>query len=155
MQIILANKSHFPQILEVWKEFMDYHKSLDLFFNRRENGHLNFEKYICELINSNEGQVLVALEDYMVVGYSIALIQYYPPVFNSNTYGLINDLAISESHRRKGIGEQMLVRMFEWFKIQGLDRIELRVAVNNQIGYSFWKKHGFKDYLHVLYIQRG
>ncbi len=155
MQIILANKSHVPQILEVWKEFMDYHKSLDSFFNRREDGHLNFEKYIGELINSNEAQVLVALEEHKVVGYSIALIQHYPPVFKSNIYGLINDLAISESHRRKGIGEQMLARMFEWFKIQGLDRIELRVAVNNQIGYSFWKKHGFKDYLHVLYIQRG
>ncbi len=155
MQIILANKSHVPQILEVWKEFMDYHKRLDSFFSRQKDGHLNFEQYICELINSNEAQVLVALEDYKVVGYSIALIQYYPPVFKNNTYGLINDLAINESNRKKGIGEQMLVRMFEWFKTQDLERIELRVAVNNQIGYSFWKKHGFKDYLHVLYIQKG
>ncbi len=123
-------------------------------FTRRENGHLNFEKYVKELIKSNQAQVLVALDKEEVVGYSISYIQFYPPVFKQRVYGLINDLAIKETHRRKGLGEQMLFKMFQWFKSHGLERIELRVSVRNKIGYSFWKKHGFKDYQHILYLER-
>lgn len=133
---------------------MDYHKNLDSLFTRRENGHLHFEKYIRELIKSNDAQVLVALDKEDVVGYSISLLQFYPPVFKREIYGLINDLAIKETHRRRGFGEQMLFKMFEWFKFHGVDRIELRVSVRNEIGYSFWKKHGFKDYQHVLFLKR-
>jgi len=48
----------------------------------------------------------------------------------------------------------MLSKMFQGFKSHGLDRIELRVSVRNKIGYSFWKKHGFKDYEHILYLKR-
>ena len=133
---------------------MDYHKSLDTFFSRREEGHLNFQKYIRDLIKSNAAQVLVALDKENVVGYSISLIQFYPPVFKQRVYGLINDIAIKETYRRKGLGEQMLSKIFQWFKSHGLDRIELRVSVRNKIGYSFWKKHGFKDYMHVLFLKR-
>jgi len=154
MSIILAEESHIPQIIEVWKEFMDYHRKLDSFFSRRDDGHLNFEKYINELMKSNEAQVLVALDEGNVVGYSIALLQYYPPVFKHRVYGVINDLAIKETHRRRGIGEQILSRMYKWFKSHDLDRIELRVSINNPIGYSFWKKHGFEDYMHVLYLEK-
>ena len=154
MQIVLAEESHLPGILEIWKEFMDYHKDLDSLFTRREDGHLNFEKYIRNLIKSNNAQVLVVLDKEDVVGYSISLIQFYPPVFKQRVYGLINDIAIKETHRRKGLGEQMLSKMFQWFESHGLDRIELRVSVRNKIGYSFWKKHGFKDYQHILYLKR-
>ena len=133
---------------------MDYHKKLDSLFTRRENAHLNFEKYIKELIKSDNTQVLVALDKQDVVGYSISLIQFYPPVFKQRTYGLINDLAIKTTHRRKGLGEQMLSKMFQWFKSHELDRIELRVSVKNKIGYSFWKKQGFKDYQHTLYLKK-
>ena len=48
----------------------------------------------------------------------------------------------------------MLSKMFQWFKSHELDRIELRVSVKNKIGYSFWKKQGFKDYQHTLYLKK-
>ena len=154
MAINLADKTHIPQIIEIWKEFMDYHKKLDPFFSRSDDGHLNFKNYINELIKSNEVQILVALDEGNVVGYSIALLQYYPPVFTKKIHGLINDMAVKETHRRRGIGEQFISRIFEWFQYHNIDRIELRVSVNNPIGYSFWKKHGFKDYIHVLFLEK-
>lgn len=133
---------------------MEYHKNLDSLFARRATGHRIFEKHIKDLIKVNNAQVLVALDKEDVVGYSISLMEFYPPVFKRRAYGSINDLAIKETHRRKGLGEQMLSKMFQWFKSHGLDRIELRVSVRNKIGYSFWKKHGFKDYQHILYLKR-
>lgn len=95
-------------------------------------------------------QILVAVVDGDVVAYSISRIGKYPPVFELQSYGEIIDVAVRSSHRRNGIGTEILGKIYEWFKSRGMNRVELRVAAKNQIGYSFWKKHGFEDYIHTL-----
>lgn len=154
MEIVLAKDSHLPEIIEIWKEFMDFHKSVDPYFARSEDGHLNFGKFVKELIKKEDSQVLVALEQDRVVAYSIAQIAKRPPAFQDQTYGFISDVAVKSNYQRKGIGERILAKIYEWFESHNIDRVELRVAAKNQLGYSFWKKHGFKDYIHILYLNR-
>ncbi|MFB0563558.1 MAG: GNAT family N-acetyltransferase [Candidatus Lokiarchaeia archaeon] len=151
MEIVRATFSHVSGIVELWKELMDFHKNIDSFFSRREDGHINFEKYVKELIESDDSLVLAALDEGHVVAYSISQISEYPPVFQIEKYGHIWDMAVKSDYRRKGIGGRMLAKILEWFEQRKINRIELRVVPKNQIGYSFWKKQGFKDYLHVLY----
>lgn len=154
MEVFVAEPSHVPEIVEIWKEFMDYHRTIDAYFSRRDDGHVNFEKFVRELIESDDNLVLVGLCEDQIAGYSIAQISTHPPVFEDERFGLISDLAVKEGHRRKGIGEAMLARMLEWFESHNLDRIELRVVAKNKVGYSFWEKHGFKDYVHILYLEK-
>ncbi|MEM2145759.1 MAG: GNAT family N-acetyltransferase [Candidatus Jordarchaeaceae archaeon] len=154
MEIVSATYSHVPEIVDLWKEFMDYGGSIDPLFSRREDGHLNFERYLKDLIKSDNSLVLVALDKGHVVAYSISQIFEYPPVFPQEKYGFISDMAVKSKYPRKGIGSQMLAKIFEWFESRNMDKIELHVLAENQIGYSFWKKHGFKDYMHVLYLNR-
>jgi len=45
----------------------------------------------------------------------------------------------------------MLNEMLAWFRSLGIDRVELRVASMNTIGYSFGRKHGFADYMYIMY----
>jgi ribosomal protein S18 acetylase RimI-like enzyme len=155
MEIIEAIDSHIPEIVELWKEFMDFHKDIDPVFSRSEDGHLSFEKHLRDSINSEDWHILVALDKGCVVGFSTSQISKYAPVFEMKTHGGINTMAVKSNYRRKGIGEQMLEKILKWFESRNIDRIELSVAANNQIGYSFWKKHGFKDYRHRLYLDRG
>ncbi len=154
MEITPATRSHVPEIVEIWKEFMDFHKGVDPFFSRSENGHSNFEKFVESQIKSDDAQVLVALRGGRVVGYSISQISEYPPVFEHEKYGSICDLAVKANCRRKGIGELILSEILQWFESRNMERIELRVAAKNRIGYSFWKKHGFEEHMHVLYLNR-
>ena len=154
MEITEATDNHIPEILEIWKELMDFHKDIDPRFARSENGHLSFDKHLRDVIGSEDTQVLVALDKSHVVGYSIAEMGKYPPVFERQTYGLISDMAVKSNYRRQGIGEQMLAKIYKWFESRNIDRIELSVAARNQVGYSFWKKHGFQDYMHRLYLDR-
>jgi len=155
VEITVATDSHVPGIVEVWKEFMDFHKDIDPRFPMSKNAYVNWEKHLRDLMKSEDALVLVALDEDPVVGYSISLISKYPPVFERETYGFIASMAVQSNYRRKGIGERMLGKIYEWFELLNIDKIELTVTAKNQIGYSFWKKHGFQDYTHRLYLDKG
>lgn len=152
MVITAATESHIPQIVELWKEFEDFHAALDPFFSRKEDGHIYFEKILSGLMKSNESLVLVAVNGDDVVGFSTASLKTYPPVYINESFGFIGSLSVKSGWRRKGIGEQMLGEMLDWFKSRNIERVELRVRVKNEEGYSFWKKHGFQDYEHYLFL---
>ncbi len=154
MEIVEAKASHVPEITEIWKEFMDFHREIDSYYARSEGGHVNFGNYVRDLIKAEGSQVLVALEQGVVVAYSISQIAKRPPVFEHQDYGFISDVAVKSNHQRKGIGERLLAKIYEWFESNRISRVELRVASKNQIGYSFWRKHGFRDFVHHLYLNR-
>ena len=50
---------------------MDYHQAFNPFYGCREDGYLNFGKWVRELL-SKEDNNLVALDRGKVVGYTIA-----------------------------------------------------------------------------------
>ena len=154
MEITLATESHVPGIVEVWQEFMNFHKELDPRFLMRKDAPPNWEKHLRELMKSGDNQVLVAMDNDHVIGYSISQINRYAPLWERETYGSISDMALKANYRRKGIGEQMLDKIYEWFDARNIKIIELSVAARNQVGYSFWRKHGFQDYMHCLYLDR-
>jgi ribosomal protein S18 acetylase RimI-like enzyme len=154
MQITVAEDSHVPGIVEVWKEFMDFYQEIDPYNGRSQDGHIHMEKYLRDSMNSQDAIVLVALDDDSVVGYSISAISKRHPVFQQDTQGVIHDMAVTSDYRR-GVGGEMLSRIRQWFDWRNIDRIELSVAAKNQIGYPFWKKHGFQDYVHRLYLNIG
>ena len=151
MEIIEATHVHVLGIVTVWKELTDFHRDIDPFFTRNKKGHTYFEKYTTEQIEADDAYVVVCLDKGEVVGFAIAFIYVYPPLFLEKTCGFISDIAVTNEYQRKGIGSTLLERVFTWFAARGIKRVELRVASQNQIGYAFWKKHGFTDYMHILY----
>lgn len=145
-----ASESHIPKIVELWKEFIDFHKGIDSFYTRSKDGHVKFGEYIGRLLTEDDSLVLVALHAEEVVGFGIARILEYPPVFEADKYGDLIDLGVTADYRRSGIGEMMLDSILEWYRSRGISRIELRVVPKNRIGYSFWRKHGFEECTHTL-----
>jgi GNAT superfamily N-acetyltransferase len=135
----------------LWKELFDHHSHLDPFFRRRDDGHINFKSYLTELIASTEAKVFIALESNKAIGYIIAKVDYYPPVFLLRRYGAIDDILVTLDHRKKGIGKKLWQEALKWFKSLDLERVELSIVPSNLESSSFWKKQGFKDYLHKLF----
>jgi ribosomal protein S18 acetylase RimI-like enzyme len=153
IKIAKARKSHLPGIVEVWKEFMDFHRDLDSRFMRSRQGHKKFREYIAESIGSRKSQLFVALDNVRIIGYGLALIGKYPPVFKKKSYGIIADLAVNSEYRRKGTGEAIYKEILNWFKGKGISRIELSVATKNRVANSFWSKMGFSPYMSRFYME--
>jgi len=47
----------------------------------------------------------------------------------------------------------MFDEILKWFRSKNIDRIELEITTKNNVADSFWKKHGFTDYMRTLYRQ--
>ena len=63
---------------------------------------------------------------------------------NWNGYALIEDIAVSKTHRKAGIGKQLMQKSFEWAKANDLCGIMLETQDNNLSACRFYKKLGFK-----------
>ncbi|UCC18084.1 MAG: GNAT family N-acetyltransferase [Dehalococcoidales bacterium] len=111
------------------------------------------ENHLINKITSDDSLVLVAVEDQKVVGYSISQITRMPPFSRGKTIGVIYDMAVTASHRRKGIGKEMLDWIKTWFNNRGIKRIEISVVTKNTIGSSFWREQGFQDFEQILYLE--
>jgi ribosomal protein S18 acetylase RimI-like enzyme len=148
-----GTKHDIPRIIELWKEFIDFHKDRDPFFSRSKEGPANFGKFIAENMSKDTAMVYVSEAQGEVVGYILATIQSYPPAFEIKRYGFVNDLAIASGYRRKGIGEHLFGMAKNWFIEKGMKRLEIDVAVSNDVSTSFWQKMSFKPYKEVRYLE--
>ena len=151
MSVLEADPTHIPSVLELWKELMTFHEPFDSLFEMSQGAEKSMASHLEKLIAGKDSLVLIAIEDDGIVGYTIAQIASYPPVFVRQKYGRISDMAVRQLSRRRRHGELMLDKTIAWFHEQGVDRVELRVVSKNLVAYSFWKKHGFTDYIHELY----
>jgi ribosomal protein S18 acetylase RimI-like enzyme len=142
-----ATSDDLDVIGRLWQEFMDFHRERDSHFARSADGHERFKQFISGHITSDNSCVLVAEKEGSVIGYCLSTLAKYPPVFDKQDYGSILDLVITEPYRRMGIGERMYRTVQSWFSERGVHRIELRVAVTNEVSTAFWRKMGFKPYV--------
>ena len=154
MKVVPAADLHVSEIVEIWKEFMDFHSDIDPFLTRRDDGHEYFEKFIREKIESDDSLVLAATDNDKVIGFSLVFISKHPPVLKLERYGFIDDVAVRSGYRRRGVGTAMLAKILEWFESKDITRIELNVVPSNREGYSFWIKNGFRDFTHTLCMDK-
>lgn len=153
MEIVLAQESHVPEIIDVWEEFTRFHETMDPRYPMVDNARSGYERYLRAAMAAKDTKVLVASDKGKVVGYVMAMIRKSTPAWKRGKYGYIDEMAVTEDYRRQGIGSQLLKEIMDWFRSENLDMIELSVAARNPVGYSFWKKHGFRDYVHHLYLK--
>jgi len=146
-----ATQEDTETISELWNELMDFHKKWDRHFTRSADGHKRFAEFVSGRIVHETSCVLVAEQQDEIVGYCLAMISKYPPVYEHQEYGAIFDLAVTRKYRRKGIGQALVETALQWFSEQEISRVEVRVATLNEISTAFWKKMGFVPYFEVVY----
>lgn len=91
-----ATQSDLTAIGILWQEFMDFHKQRDSHFARSSDGHERFKEFIASHMTADTSCVLVAEQKGDIVGYCLATLAKYPPVFESRDYGTVFDLAVTQ-----------------------------------------------------------
>ena len=150
MKIRQAEPDDLDAIEDIWKELMRLHGRVDEYFRISPTAEANHRDYATLLIEDKTRRVLVADYDGRLLGYVVAEIVAYPPIYRRDRYGHIGAIAVAESARRIGIGRQLLDAALDWFREQGLERAECEVAVRNEISRSFWAEAGFRSVVETM-----
>ena len=146
-----ATRRDIPAIVELWEELMDFHQIRDPLFTRARNGSRLFAKFVEENLRNDAARVLVATVADQIVGYCQGMLDQHPPALAEPQYGQILDFMVTAEHRQAGIGEQMCEALCDWFRREGMRRIEVRHATANELAARFWPKMGFRPYMLTLF----
>jgi len=148
-----ASCQDIPALVALWEELMDLHRAKDPFFERAPNGSEVFARFVEENIRNDAACVLVALVEERIVGYCQGLLDRHPPAIAEPEYGQVLDFAVTAAHRGTGIGAQMFETLREWFRREGVRRIEVRHSTFNDDAARFWPRMGFQPYLQTLFME--
>jgi GNAT superfamily N-acetyltransferase len=150
VQVRRATEQDLPEIVELWKGLMDFHARRDPIFTPGPDADKAWQAFMRKNMAADNAAVFVADCASRIVGYCLALISDYPPVLAVQTYGELMDLMVHADYRRQGIGECLVIAARAWYSERRIQRIEVRVAVTNEISTVFWRRMGFRPYLETL-----
>jgi ribosomal protein S18 acetylase RimI-like enzyme len=152
IEIVRAEEKHMADIGKLWWEFILFHQDIDPIYTSLEGAIPGFiENHLQRCMKSDDGLVLVAVDGTKVVGYSLSEVHRISPGLKREKYGYIDDMAVTASYRRKGIGEKMVAEIIKWFQAKDIKRVELGTTAKNMVANSFWQKQGFTVYRYTLY----
>ena len=69
--------------------------------------------------------------------------------FKDEGYGgrdaIIDELYLRESHRGRGVGNQVLAFLIDFCRAEGINALHLEVFNHNERAYHFYHRHGFRE----------
>ena len=155
LRVRAATSQDVPGVVEVWRNFMEFHRDLDPHHQRSDDGEVHIAAFVSAQLASDDARLWICEKDAAIVGYCLARMSQRPPVFKDRAYGEILDLAVEQPDRRRGIGTALVREALSWFAERQARRVELRVSAFNKVGLAFWRKHGFRTHIEVMYRMRA
>jgi len=103
-----------------------------------------YGRWLRERVNDPHSVFLVAAADGQPVAFLIGTIDHGIPIYRVSTYGYIRDLWVEESHRRTGIGREIVKMAIARFTQLGVEQVRLEVAAKNPSARPFFESCGFR-----------
>lgn len=144
MAIRKATLKDLDSIVLLWQEMMSLHESLDAYFILKKKADWSYRSYMKHNIETKEQTVFLYEEKGTAAGYIAIQIEEYPPVYEEKIFAGINELAVTASLRRRGIGRALFNAALDWIKERGITRVEVKMASSNSPACGFYEKMGFR-----------
>ena len=146
-------ESDLPQVMAIFKEFVQHHESSDTIFEKFEAAPEMWGDYVFTTHTQEENcNALVAELDGLVVGYCLGFITEKPPIYRVKHIGEVANIGVKEGFKRQGIGEALFNTMVAWFKSNQVEHIEIEAATDNPQSVNFWRKMGGREFIKRLVI---
>ncbi len=135
--------------------------NLQAFQHERDHGfdrHLNVRWPLSEaaqaifrsLIEQEDGLLLVAARGTEIVGYLVGHLGEGGSQHVGSRTALLRGLFVAEYVRRRGIGEQLVVRFLAWVRGKQAAGVSVAVAPANEPALALYRKLGLRDQTLIL-----
>jgi ribosomal protein S18 acetylase RimI-like enzyme len=101
-------------------------------------------KFVCEGLVNGRNFLLVARDKNRPIGFAYATIFRDYLVEVTESAGVINDLYMLPSFRRKGVGKKLVRECLKRMKMNKVNVIRLTVLRENEAAIKLYEKLGFK-----------
>lgn len=152
VQIRRARVGETDALVELWMLMMGEHQGMDSSIQLTHDAASHYRAYLQSHLLDASAIILVALESRRPIGFTLAMKCQNLPMFEPENYGYISDMVVHPACRGRGIGEQMLRRMNDWFRRQGVSYVQLQVYTGNEGGRRFWTRAGFRPFLTRMWL---
>lgn len=135
---ITAEPNGLDRISPLWHELREHHAGLPTPW-REEFLASNFEKRKAGLIAKSPGGLLVLLATTpdAVVGYCVCSIDV-------DRRGEIDSVFVTASHRRRGVGDQLMTHAMKWFAEREAKPVIVSILAGNDDAIRLYERFGFK-----------
>jgi ribosomal protein S18 acetylase RimI-like enzyme len=109
-------------------------------------------EYVVNAIRSSEVGLFVAQKNGYLVGLVHVVIRtvHDIPILVPRRYAVVENLAVTEEHRRGGIGLALMERAEEWARAKGATSVELNVYAFNRVAQRFYRQLGYEILSHRM-----
>ncbi len=147
-----AGKRDTEQILCLWRNLVEFHENLPgpvvvkRYWKLSDCAEKVFRMHLSHALKSKNYMLLVAADGSKIVGYAEAWIKKRWRGFSFRKEVYVEDLAVSEKYRSRGIGSKLIREIEKRAKTLKIRFINLDADVNNSKALKFYKKQGFEKY---------
>ena len=138
MEIVRAKLEHAELLIPLFDAYRRFYKqSADLPGARQ---------FLTERLKKEQSVIFLATEEEDGRRQGIGFTQLYPSFSSTSMRRLwiLNDLFVSPSARKKGIGEALMERARQWALETGAEGLTLETAIDNHTARRLYEKLGYK-----------
>ena len=157
----LATRRDIEHVVALWIALTEYHAATEPLFVMRARAEDEVRRIVEAQLRDPDTALFVHGAnlhganvhgaDAALTGLCIVRVDRAPPIHAEVCRGEITDLFVVEAVRRSGVGRALTEAAIAWAREQGAERIEVRVASDNQRGQDFWRASGFGAFMDVLH----
>jgi ribosomal protein S18 acetylase RimI-like enzyme len=149
LKIIEYEDKYLEDVRDLLVELEEYILSID--YDHLDQLHEEYREKMAlidlEEVNKHNGKCFLAIENNKVIGLIMGTIPPYEEYdyldYKCPKRGEITELIVTNKIRSKGIGQELINKMEEYFKSVGCEYVIVDVFAYNDIGKNFYNK---KDY---------
>lgn len=152
MHVRHARPQDMDELLRLYEERMDVYLRYEPRLPSFADSHESWRESVLTWLDQDQVAVLVVERDTQLIGYMLAWVWQNPPFSHPPQVGIITEMSVDGHCKQGGVGKALLNAASEWFRAQGIDRIEVRVPRQQAIEQAFWRAVGAKLYFdHMSY----
>ena len=149
MQVIEYEDKYLEDVKDLLVELEEYIVSIDK--DHLDQVHPEYREKMAiidlEEVNKNNGKCYLAIENNKAIGLIMGCIFPYDEHdyldYKCPKRGIITELIVTSKIRSKGVGQALMDKMEEYFKLNKCEYVLVDVFAYNEIGKKFYNK---KDY---------
>ena len=155
MKIIEYEDKYLEDVKDLLTELEEYILSIDE--DNLDQLHPDYRDKMAlldlEEVNTNNGKCYLAVDENKAIGLIMGTI----PPYDENDYldykcpkrGVITELIVTSKTRSKGVGQELMKKMEEYFKSVDCEYVLVDVFAYNKKGISFYDKQGYHSRMYT------